>query len=110
MARDYSSFSVAELRAYLSAINGEKYPADKRALEVELQARMDFGLEEAELAGIQDRAIEEETSLAESARKFKVGIAWRLILTAPVLDIDALRQLFFAERSAGPRCHTIYCV
>ena len=86
MPRDYSGYTIAELREALRAVDGYKYPENKAAIEAELQARVDSGELAREQAEARRAAREKATRKLLFAKRARVYIAWYLLLS-PALVI-----------------------
>ena len=85
MARDYSGYSISELQEALRAVDGNRYPANKAAIEAELQARKDSGEFAQEELNAKEAAREQAVAKLNFALKARVVIAWYLIVSPAIV-------------------------
>lgn len=83
--RDYSKYSLADLREALSTVDGLRYPQNKAALEEELQRRIDSGEVERESRERERRHAEQRRDRLQFARQARPWIGIYLMLSSPLL-------------------------
>jgi hypothetical protein len=93
MARDYSNYSIAELRESLSVVDGRRYPENKAAIEAEIQSRKDSGAYAEEEQALKAEAMAKAEAKFDFAQKAQPAIAWYLIISGGFILASTLFPL-----------------
>jgi hypothetical protein len=106
MEQDYTKYSIPELQESLAIVDGTKYPENKAALELELQARRDSGEYQRFLQEQQQSEKREKVDSISFAWKMKKGIGIYLIVAA----LYALTGVSFNTSGGGFAVFTVVLV
>ncbi len=90
--RDYTNYSIAELREAINTVDGHRFPENKAALEAELQKRIDSGEVEREEKRLEREAHSQEQDLRHFARGARQWIGLYLI-GAPLILLNMSVQM-----------------
>lgn len=99
MARDYSKYSVPELKDALDNVDGKRHPENKAALQRELRARQDAGEVDRLAREAREKWQRKERRSISFARKVRKVIAAFLVIS-PLASIVAFAV--FADSEAVP--------
>lgn len=85
VTQDYSSYTIAELQESLRVVDAQRYPENKVAIEAELEARVQSGDFERQVAAEVEARQQKAVADKAIAEKATVFIAWYLILSPIVI-------------------------
>ena len=88
MAREYSAYTLAELKEALSSVNRDKHPDIAVALEAELQSRRESGRYDDEVKKQSEAAEERMKSKQKLAKIWLKVIAVYMIVTGALIPFD----------------------
>ena len=83
MTPDYSDYSIQELQESLAAVDGTRYPENKKAIEAEIAKRGTSRSAEREVEELKQAARTAALSRKEIASKLRIAFGCYLMVTAP---------------------------